>query len=243
MRVIKAKSGSVYVWNYIALNKSRMMLFLTLFFLATMLFVLGIRPYASVGLVMIPLSYVLGVYAYMNYLTWSSGPRGERRVLEDLMRLSDDYFLARNVVIAPSRGDIDYIVIGPTGVFVVETKNVGGVVSCDGDTWSRHKVGRGGRIYRLGVGNPSRQVNRSAKNLKDFLLKHKADIFGSNVPHLWVNSVLVFTNENASLNLRNPTIDVVSPAQVGDFIIKQKKGLRLSKAVVGRMADAIARGR
>jgi len=240
MRQVRAKNSSTYVWGFIQLNRSRMMIFATLFIMATMLLAINIKPYASFGLVMIPLSYVLGWYAYKSYVVWSSGPKGEEMVLESLKELGDDYVLLKNVVIPPNSGDTDYIVVGPTGIFVIETKNVGGVVVCNGDKWSRYKVGRYGSKYALEIGNPSRQAKRSAKALKDFILKNKRGIFGSRAPHIWVYSILTFTNRNVSLNLTNPTIDVLPVGEINGFILRQKD-IRLAKKVVDNIADAIAK--
>lgn len=239
MRVLKARSNSLYVWRYVQLNKSRIMIFVTLFFLATILFVMNVKPYASVGLILIPLSYILGIYAYRSYAIWSSGPRGEELVLDELKKLSDDYVLIRNAVIPPSKGDIDYVLVGPNGVFIIETKNVGGVVMCDGDFWSRHKVGRQGKPYELEIGNPSRQAKRSAKTLKDFILKHEKRIFDGRAPHIWVYSILVFTNKDITLKLRNPTVDVLSIQEINGFILGQKS-MRIAKTVVDRTAKAVA---
>jgi len=236
---LKAKRRNLYVWRFIQLNKSRIMLFGTLFFLATMLFVMDVRPYASVGLILIPLSYVLGLYAYRSYMGWSSGPTGEEKVLAELEKLSDGYVLIRNAVIPPSRGDIDYILIGPNGIFVIESKNVGGVVECSGDRWYRYKVGRRGSKYDLEVGNPSRQVKRSAKTLKDFILKHGRIIFKGRVPHIWVYGILVFTNNNITLKLRNPTVDVLGVQELNEFILR-RKDMSIDRKVVNRMTETIA---
>jgi len=216
------------------------MIFLTLFVLATMLLAINIKPYASLGLVMIPVSYILGLYAYRNYIIWRSGPQGEERVGEELQKLSDDYVMVHNAVIPPSTGDIDYIVVGPSGIFVIETKNVGGNIFCDKDAWSRYKIGSGGKTFPLGIGNPSRQAKRSAKTLKDFILKHKEKIFGRRSPHLWVHSILVFTNKNVTLNLKNPTIDVLSVEELNKFILKQD-GLHLPPEGVNGIVNVLVK--
>lgn len=239
MRTIKARSASTYVWKLTHLNRSRIAIFITLFILATMLFVINIKPYGSFGLAMIPISYVLGIYAYRSYSLWASGIAGERMVLKELKKLGDEYVLIRNAVIPPSRGDTDYIVIGPTGLFVAETKNVGGIVSCNGDDWSRHKVGRGGTTYQLAIGNPGRQAKRSAKTLKDFILMKSGHIFRGKAPHLWVYSILVFTNRDVRLSLKNTTVHVLDVCEINDFILKQR-GIRLSKDAVDGIANAVA---
>ena len=240
MRTVKPRRASTYVWKLMHLNRSRMVIFLTLFVLAVMLFIINVRPYASLGLVMLPVSYLLGLYAYRNYILWSSGREGELTVLDELNKLGDEYVVIRNAVIPPNRGDTDYIVVGPNGVFIVETKNTGGIVQCDGDVWTRHKVGRRGKPYRLEIGNPSRQAKRSAKSLKDFILSRRSDVFKGETPHLWVCSILVFTNRDVRLNLRKPTVEVVEVGKLNEFILRQKS-MRLSKASVDGIAHALAR--
>jgi len=238
MKVVKAGRRSVYVWNFIQLNRSRMVIFLTLFFITVMLFAINIKPYSSFGLAMIPLSYVMGLYAYRSYALWRSGPEGERLVSDELKKLDDSYILVKNAIIPPSKGDIDYILVGPTGIFVIETKNVGGIVSCNGDVWSRHKVGSHGKPYKLEIGSPSNQAKRSAKNLKDFILKHGSKIFGRKVPHIWVYGIIVFTNNSVRLNLKNPTVEVLSVEELNGFVLS-RSDIDISGNAVENIADAI----
>jgi hypothetical protein len=40
--------------------------------------------------------------------------------------LSDDYYLLNDLYLRDGGGDIDHIVLGPNGVFVLETKNWSG---------------------------------------------------------------------------------------------------------------------
>ncbi len=60
------------------------------------------------------------------YRHWRSGLKGEKRVIRNLVEnLSDQYSIFNNVLLKGGKrgGDIDHIVVGPTGVFVIETKN------------------------------------------------------------------------------------------------------------------------
>jgi hypothetical protein len=56
------------------------------------------------------------------------GPGGEERTEKALARLGSDYTVFHDRRIPGSRANIDHIVVGPTGVFVIETKNVKGKV-------------------------------------------------------------------------------------------------------------------
>jgi len=62
-------------------------------------------------------------------LFWDKGARGERRSAEVLDPLGNRGFvILYNRIMPDGRGDIDSIAIGPTGVWVIETKNLSGAV-------------------------------------------------------------------------------------------------------------------
>jgi len=58
MHVLK-RGVDLYVWRNIHLIKGRLFLFLMLFILSVMLFVMNQFPYATVGVILIPLAYIL----------------------------------------------------------------------------------------------------------------------------------------------------------------------------------------
>jgi len=238
-KILEGRRQTLYVWRNLQLTKTRLFLFLVLLMLAFMLFVLNIFPFATVGIIMIPISYVLGVYSYKSYLTWIGGSVGEKAVLEHLKRLDDSFIVISGVVVPPNRGDTDHIVLGGNGIFVIETKNVGGEIYCDGDEWDRRKTGRRGGVYKLKIGNPSNQVKRNAKVLKDFLLTHQKAIFQKKAPHLWVNGVLVFTNKDTLVEVKNQTVEVVKPDALVEYIRGVKSEATYSGSEVERMAEVI----
>ncbi len=49
------------------------------------------------------------------------GAQGEERVGDLLAQLGDEYHIVHDVVVG--RGNIDHVVVGPTGIFVIETKS------------------------------------------------------------------------------------------------------------------------
>ncbi len=228
-----------YVWRNITLIKSRLFLFLILFILATMLFVMNKFPYATIGVILIPLAYVLGIYTYRKYVLWGSGVLGEGMVTKELGKLDDSYYLINGVTVPPNRGDTDHIVIGPNGIFAIESKNYGGEIECDGDSWNRHKVGKKGKRYELWIGSPSNQVKRNAKVLKDFILEHCDEIFDGKIPHIWVHSILVFTNENANLSIRDPTVDILGIEELSDYIENKTPELILTEEEVRRIGETV----
>jgi hypothetical protein len=64
---------------------------------------------------------------------WATGALGELRTAQFLDPLADEgYVVMHDLRIPMSRANIDHLVIGPTGVFVVETKNIVGALKVRG---------------------------------------------------------------------------------------------------------------
>ena len=64
-------------------------------------------------------------------LNWRKGAVGEWEVEAELQRLSEKFFVFHNLNTA--RGNFDHVVVGPTGIFALETKNwIGLVVAGEG---------------------------------------------------------------------------------------------------------------
>jgi hypothetical protein len=62
-----------------------------------------------------------------NYFTWGRGAGAELIVKRELMVLSDDYKICSDF--HPGKWNIDYICVGPTGVFSIEVKAHKGTIS------------------------------------------------------------------------------------------------------------------
>jgi len=160
-------------------------------------------------------------------------------VTKELEKLDDSYYLINGVVVPPNRGDTDHIVIGPNGIFVIESKNYGGEIECDGDSWVRYKIGKRGKRYKLWIGSPSNQVKRNAKVLKDFILEHGNEIFDREIPHIWVHGILVFTNENVSVSIKNQTVDILRIEELSDYIENKTPELELREEEVRKIGRVI----
>ena len=59
------------------------------------------------------------------------GAAGEKSVAHTLNKLPDEFRVANDV--ATPSGNLDHVVIGPTGVFVIETKDWRGIMGADGN--------------------------------------------------------------------------------------------------------------
>jgi Nuclease-related domain len=73
--------------------------------------------------------------------TWQRGARGERRTARLLDRLTrDGYAVFHDLALPGSPANVDHLVIGPSGVFVIDSKQWSGSVrqSSDGLAWHNH---------------------------------------------------------------------------------------------------------
>jgi Nuclease-related domain len=72
---------------------------------------------------------------------WQRGAQGERRTARLLDRLTrDSYVVFHDLAVPDSDANVDHLVIGPTGLFVIDSKQWTGSVhqSADGLVWHNH---------------------------------------------------------------------------------------------------------
>jgi len=146
--------------------------------------------------------FVIGAYLWNKQTTWEIGAEGEEAVIRALQNLDSSFKVIHDVFLPSERGNIDHVVVGPVGTFVIETKNYNGIIKCYDDDWSRKKVGRRGTVYDAGIGNPSKQAKRNAVMLNKWLESKNIDVG-------FIVAVVVFTNEDVKLKLVRPTVKVV----------------------------------
>ena len=142
MRKIKG-SGS-YLKNQTRKNLAKAFLCLLLFGLIffslclRVLFTLSLGIFEEVGLLLSLVPFAAFYYYLRKYRIYNGGWQGEKSVTKLLSKtLSNDYSLINDVYLHDGGGDIDHIVLGPNGVFVLETKNWSGKITCSGDQWQR----------------------------------------------------------------------------------------------------------
>ena len=208
MKTLKG-SGS-YLKNQVRKNLAKamlcLMLFSVLFFASSLqaLFSLNLSIVDIAGLLTALVPLTTFYYYLHKYRIYKSGWAGEKQVVKLLgSKLSDDYFLLNDLYLRNGGGDIDHIVLGPNGVFVLETKNWSGRITCNGDEWMR--IGRPNFNS-----SPSRQVKRNTAQIKHII--DSSPTFRT--IGILVEGIVVFTNNHVHLNLNNPTVLIVRLPQL-----------------------------
>lgn len=133
-----------------------------------------------------------------------SGIIGEKTALEVLSKLSDEYTIISDLEIEfdGSKSQIDSIVVGPNGIFIVETKNIKGEIK--GNDTDKDiivdKVGRRGGEYSNTVYNPCKQVGTHVFRLSKFLQERRLGT--------WVQGIVFFSNTETTIKMQTAKIPV-----------------------------------
>jgi len=132
----------------------------------------------------------------------------------------------------------DHVLVGPTGLYIFIPKFNSGRIQFDGRRWSRGSLG--GALLRNiaegGLGNPTTEVQRAMSQLADYLKKHGSEEL---IRGLEAKPVIVFTNPQAQLEVRNSPIQVVQIRELRSIFRRAKPVLSPEKvdalkAVIGR---------
>ncbi len=145
------------------------------------------------------------------------GLNGEKRLTNQLAKLPENYDIYTNVFIEwqGKQSELDSVVVGPTGIYVVEMKSMRGRVYGDEaeKNWYLEKTGRQGGVYGKEFYNPTKQVGthvyRLANNLRPI------------AKNLWVQGVVLFDHETALDVTSQKTIVTNDVNQLRAYIEKQ----------------------
>lgn len=166
-----------------------------------------------------------------------SGRKGEETVKYNVKWLPEEYKVLHNVKLPHNceEQEIDSIIIGPNGIFHVETKNHGGEYGCkiiinrNGD-WIREDNG-----VNSGVENPSFQIKRHERVLNDYLKNE--NLIDEKIP---VVGIIVLSNSKTILEgQENSVITVIKADRLTDYIESYRSDLKLSKDMVNQIYSSL----
>nr|WP_240666707.1 nuclease-related domain-containing protein [Longirhabdus pacifica] len=146
-----------------------------------------------------------------------AGNAGERIIANQLSSLPKDYRVLHNVIIKPkygSRQEFDHIVIGPNGLFHIETKNWSGDLIFTKHGFERSKG-------KAKTQDPTGQLYRHDVVIKQFLREYgyKCDVEG----------LLCFTHPRGNVIGSSPSFKTLKANQLLQQIHTKKTKSNLSK--------------
>lgn len=184
----------------------------------------------------------LGGAVFAGYMaqksnTLASGLAGETMTAAIVASLPQSYCGFQNVQITydGKTSELDMVVVGPTGVFIIETKNLNGTVqgNYDDPQWTQHKIGRQGTPYSKQFYSPVKQVGTHTYRLANHLRAHGLQVY--------VNSMVYFSNPDTMVQMNGAPkkIPVYTAMQGGQSAICgaiMNSEQRLSPEIVNRIA-------
>lgn len=147
-----------------------------------------------------------------------AGARGEDSTLDVLATLPDSFVILNQIELPnpeTKKGftELDFIVVGSNGVFVIEVKNNNSriVGSEEEKEWTINKIGRKGTPYTSSMRNPIKQVKGQIWILSKFLKErgHKA----------WIDGVVYFSNPDSVVEfLKTPSVPFFNNGGLTNYI-------------------------
>ncbi len=106
-----------------------------------------------------------------KYDILQSGVRGEETTLKTLQKLPKEFTILTNPVIL-NRGitmELDFVVVGKNGVFIVEAKNHRGIITgkTSKSNWKQVKHGKNDKVYEKDITNPVKQSYRQCRRMEE----------------------------------------------------------------------------
>lgn len=149
------------------------------------------------------------------------GEVAEKSVARELERLDDRFHVIHDVIVGP--GNIDHVVIGPSGLFIVETKSHPGLVTFNGE-----RLLHSGRPFEKDF---LAQAYAESMSLKEYLKKATGSDF-------LVRPLLVFTEAYVKVRGRVKGVEVLPLKWMNERITEGVEVL--SEAERQRLARALA---
>jgi hypothetical protein len=157
--------------------------------------------------------------------TWGDGAAGERRTHNALRSLG--WHLVDDV--DTGRGNYDHLLVGPAGVFMIETKNLTGVAEVEGLVpLLRRRHDPRGREQKLA------HLPRNAREAGRDLSREIGRRTGRSV---WVQAVVVFWNEFPQEHVEAGRVLYVHGSRIAELLRKREQGLAPNR--IAEIADVL----
>ena len=182
----------------------------------------------------------LGGYMKQKADSYKSGVDGENATAQIIASLPDTYTGFQNIRITfeGKTSELDMVVVGPTGVFVIETKNMNGTIvgNYDNPQWVQKKVGQQGTPYSKNFYNPIKQVGTHVYRLANYLRNNGCAVH--------VNDMVYFSNPDTAVQLlgtqpKTPVFTALgnSAREICDYILENEQ--QISENVVCQICELL----
>jgi hypothetical protein len=154
-------------------------------------------PYYQSSIVLALLAVYVIILRNKKTQILKAGVTGEKAATRVFKNLSNEYTVFHDLTVTYDgrQSQIDHVIIGPTGIYIVETKNIKGKItrSSEENKWNITKTGRKGGVYSKSMYNPVKQVGTHVYRLSNMLRDNKV--------HAWVQGIVYFSNEESIVSI------------------------------------------
>lgn len=167
------------------------------------------------------------------------GSQGEAEVARRMAKeLPDTYFILNDISVTSGlkKAQNDHIVLGPNGIFVIETKAYAGRITgkASDDLLDQFKSAGGGE-KRTSVKNP---VTQNEYHCEVVAGKLRENGFVTDDVH----SIVVFTHKWVRFEIAEAKVPIVRPAELCAAITEQSSKYSYDEELLKRMAELFAPG-
>ena len=174
---------------------------------------LGFILISYLSVFVLALGVRLLLYGYNKKEKWNKGIRGEHIVANYLNLLPECYLVFNDVKFPGSYGNLDHVVIGPNGIFVIETKNYKGFYIIKDKEWYYK-----GKYTQKARSQPGKQVITNSMSLRNFFIDNNVNMEG-----VWIDSIVTLINNNFKIKQKPRHYNVLSPSIIPKFIQNSNK--------------------
>lgn len=162
-----------------------------------------------IGMMIVWIMFVLNNIEILRF-----GLQGEKEAFDLLSKLPRQYKILSDVHLVDGNksSQIDFVIIGSNGVFIMESKHIKGIISGkeEDNYLQKIKIGKGGDKYYKKMFNPIKQISGHKIGM-DVFLKKKGYRYKA-IP------VLYFSNE-CTVNVQSKNVKIINePVLVIDYI-------------------------
>jgi hypothetical protein len=169
-----------------------------------------------------------------------AGKKGEMEIAYYLNWLNNNYYVFNDICLNSDKygnQQIDHLVIGPNGIFHVETKNINGTIKISetGD-WILEKKLRN-QLLTEGMESPHHQIRRHELVLRDLLAQHFKP---KELAKLHLGSVVAMANSRTIILGKDPFLEVVKKDKLVYYLENTGKPGTLNNEEIKKIALIIA---
>jgi len=154
-----------------------------------------------------------------RFWNFIDGARGEQRVAAVLRQLPDEYHVVHGIETA--FGDIDHLVMGPTGIFCLDAKHWPARITSDG---------KGELLYN---GQPTEKPFLRGAVRRAMTLRERMGFANGEGPYF--QTALVFVGSNLKVQQAHKSVDCLRVEELTEYVLRQQGRKTLSADMIDRL--------